>query len=211
MAVTVTVTIDPPELVSHLAAKHRNPRALMKVIGVLGMTTMSRRLQASYESGDNAYRTGRLNASFAVGHPDGHYSLERMAVEVGSNVPYAAQMNEGGTIRPKPPNKALAIPLPPSLKRRAAGGAGWPRDLDPAREHLTFVPILRGTVLGLLVDPKNEFGFGKDAALYLLMRSVTHKPKHFAKWDAKALDEAAELYGEWILRAGWATEDEAEG
>jgi len=58
--------------------------------------------------------------------------LEPMAVEVGSNLVYAAIQQLGGTIKPK--RKYLALPVPASLRRRGV----WPRDLP--KDQLKFVP-----------------------------------------------------------------------
>ena len=200
-SLTIDITIDPPDLVEKLVGKHRNPRDFFEVVGVLGMSMMQRRLAASQSTREDAFRTNQLAASLSVGGLDAHFDVQRDSVTVGSNVAYAAIQNEGGTIYPTPPNKALAIPLPRRLKSQAASGAGWPRDLDPERDDLSFVPINRGNVIGLLTDPENAFGFGADEALYLLVRSTTIKAKHFADWDQQAKEEIEGLYEDFLEEA----------
>ena len=192
--VTLTTTVTNPTLLEELVARHRAPKALMQLVGQMATVTMTRRLAASYSMRDDAYRSGRLAASFIAGGADNHFAVTDLMVEAGSNLAYAAQVNEGGTIEPTT-GKALAIPLPMGLKRRHVN---WPRDLDPGRETLAFVPILRGTVIGMLIDPEGVHGFGKDAALFLLVRRVTQTGKHFAVWDEQAQEEVQDAYRDFV-------------
>lgn len=101
--------------------------------------------------------------------------IHPQSVSVGTSLPYARVQQEGGTIHPKPPGKALAIPVRESLRALRGGSAGvtgWPRDIDPGRTTLRFIPSpLTGSgVIGVLVDPEGELGHGAGI-LYVLVAS----------------------------------------
>ena len=136
---TLEITGDK-ELLKRAAAKHRNPRPLMRQVGVLGMSSAVRRLQTVLKQSDDAVRSGRLAASLNVGpmgqggNANSIFDLSNSMVTVGTNLLYAAQVHFGGTIMPRNA-KALAIPLIPSLQRQQIG----PLELDPTRELLQFI------------------------------------------------------------------------
>jgi len=153
----------------------RAPRPLMKQIGVLQMSSAVNRLtQVLAQHPDGGVRSGRLMASIRAGAQgnggnDTVFALSNDAIGVGSNLPYAAIRQFGGTILPKKPGGALAIPLVDALKRSGQ---------SPLEFDLSFQPIIggaTGNVFGLLIDDTGEAGFGEDEPLYALARSVTQE------------------------------------
>ena len=146
------------ELFERVSNRLQTPRTLMRNIGLHVMNTGVERLTRVLTGGDDAIRSGRLMASLQVGAggqagEDTVFALEDARVEVGTNVPYAAMRQFGGTIEPKT-RKALAIPLRPELQRHQIS----PMDLDPDRSVLQFVPYTGGkpNVFALLVNPERE-------------------------------------------------------
>lgn len=210
MALNITTAIQiegkAGEVLDRAAARLREPRTFLRKVGVLGLSSAVRRLGASLKM-DRAIRTGRLMASLGAisdtaqkANPDRAdvFELSNFEVTVGSNLEYAAQRQYGGTIVPRE-QKALAIPLPDALKRAGRG----PRDLDPNRELLTFVPYRGGkpNIIGFLVDPGDEIqvrnkrgklksrqvsrtGYG-TGPLFVLASSVTQAPNPFLFWSAE--------------------------
>ena len=169
------------------AAKNlRDPEELMESIGIVGMAGSKRRLIESLDPG--AIHTSLLEASISVsgagsGDGDTIFEVGRAEVAIGSRVTYAAQQNFGGTILPRAPNEALAIPLTDELKRSGLG----PREIDPTGDALTFIPTrggASGNVIGILVLDEDDFGSGSEGtALFALARSVTQQGKFFMGWD----------------------------
>lgn len=169
------------------AKRVRNPRELMKQIGIVGMRGSFERLRKSLDAG--GIKTARLAGSLNVAADGGGgttntiFDLQKERVVIGSNLPYAAQKNFGGRIEPRPPNKALAIPLTDSLKRSGIG----PRGIDPSGDSLAFVPIVggaSGNVFGLLVVDDDDFGGNRQGtALFALARYVDQEPSLFMGWD----------------------------
>lgn len=189
MSFSQTVTLDisgDVGLFERVAKAHRNTRPLMMAIGLRGLRSAVGRLESVLNE-DADVRTGALGASIRVddtgrGNADSIFELSDDSVTVGSNLVYAAQVHFGGRIEPKAGNKALAIPLPVGLKRDKRS----PRDLDPNRDVLRFVPFIggaSGNVFGGLVDDENEFGFGEDEMLFVLARFVDQPPRPFLFWD----------------------------
>lgn len=205
MALSVVTSIQIEgtlgDTLTKAAATLRNPRKFMRQVGVLGMSSASARLNANLRM-DRSLRSGALFSSLNVsesgaGSANTVFELSDNEVTIGTNLPYAAQVQFGGTIVPKPPNKALAIPLPNSLKQAKR----WPLDLDPNRELLQFVPYRGGkpNILGFLVDPGDEIklrnkrgklksrnvsrtGYG-PGPLFMLVRSVTQTPNPYLFWS----------------------------
>jgi len=185
--INVNVTGDSDWLKRTQAAL-RNPKRLMRRIGVLAMSSAVRRLETvpKKTSKEENVRSGRLAASLKVGNSgtggteNTVFDLSDLRVEVGTNLPYAAQLHFGGIIEPVNA-KALAIPLIASLARNRIG----PLELDASRESLAFVPVTgkKPNVFGLLTDPENKFGFGKGEALYLLAYWVTQPARPFLLFD----------------------------
>lgn len=188
----------------------RSPRTLLRRIGVLQMSSAVRRLSTSLKQEKGGVRSGRLMASLRAGaqespKADTVWRISDSAAEVGSNLPYAAMRQYGGTIRPKPPLKNIAIPLPISFKRART----WPRHLP--KDSLDFVPLHRGNLTGLLVAREKisevaETGRGKrrakarkGEAVFALMTEVTQTGTPYLYVD----DEdrrivAEELFPQWL-------------
>jgi hypothetical protein len=185
-------------------------------VAVLGMSSGVSRLTKilAEKPGEDAVRTGRLLSSIqagADGKPgeDTIFEISDYQAVVGTNLPYAKQRQEGGPIFPKDGHKALAIPIPIALKRAKL----WPRDIDPNRELLSFVPIFRGNVIGLLVDggarliaQKGKKGKRQTGTtpygpgpLFLLVSSVDQEGTPFLYWgpeDLKVIED--ELLSHWL-------------
>jgi len=178
----------------------RNPRPLMKRIGVLFQSSANLRLTRVLRQDEGTIRTGRLMAAIPAGDPNTGtpgkftehtiFDLSDVSVRIGVDLPYAAQVHFGGTIVPKDA-KALAIPVVEALKRSKIG----PLELDPDRSLLTFVPVKGGkpNIIGVLVDEpqalvgrqrkrrgKTPYGPG---ILYVLATSVTQPPRPFLYID----------------------------
>jgi len=151
----------------------------MRSLGQYAVTQAVGRLDQVL-SDDADTRTGKLAASIEV------FEAVDNRMVAGSNREYAAQVHRGGRIDPKPPNRALAIPLPAKLKRSRQ----WPRQLDPNRDELSFVPIrggASGNVIGLLVDDEGTLGFGRGEALFALAKYVDQPPRPYMYWDDEDL------------------------
>lgn len=120
----------------------RNPRVLIRRVGVLGMSSGVRRLETVLRADKDAIRTGQLGRSIRVG-PNGTggsqhtiFTVEDARGEFGSNLKYAAQVHFGGRIDPVNA-KALAIPLTAQLKRAQVS----PRELPLVTQaNLKFIP-----------------------------------------------------------------------
>jgi phage gpG-like protein len=142
--------------------------------------------------------------------------LSPMFVEVGSNLVYAAIQQLGGTV--KPTRKYLAIPVPPSLRRRGV----WPRDLPS--DQLKFVPdanikigsrrwIGPALVRAKPVEIETPFdGAGKKTkgnrarskegeVLFALVKKVTIKGRPYLVFDRKARNFLFHQIGIALLRA----------
>jgi hypothetical protein len=146
----------------------------------------------------DAVRTGRLAASLRVSargaaSGDGIFDLGDDFVRVGSSVPYARQLQFPKPILPKK-GKALAIPLTTKLKRQQVS----PRDIDPQRQVLSFIPSDDGRGIGVLIDEKNQLGFG-TAPLFALVARVTQEPRPFLFWSEDDQNTiATEIYPQWL-------------
>lgn len=182
---------------------YRRPRTLLRRIGVLQMSSAARRLSASLKQTKGGIRSGRLMASIQAGAqdsagPDTVWRISDSMAEVGSNVPYAAMRQYGGTIRPKPPLKNIAIPLTAAAKRAGT----WPRDYP--EDALDFIPLHRGRLSGLLVA-RDTIGAGKRKqartgdAVFALMTEVTQTgtPYLFVDDEDRRV-VAEELFPQWL-------------
>ena len=204
----VRVTISGDRTMFERALKaFREPKRLMSRVGILALSSAGRRLPSVLKS-EGAIRTGRLAASLTQGGEGNVFEESDFRVVVGSNLPYAAQVHYGGIIEPKNA-KALAIPLTDALKRQGIG----PRELDPNRELLRFVPYTgsKPNVFALLVDPgmqgplakrkrKREGGtpYG-PGALFALAYWVNQQARPFLFFDEADLKEINEkIVPEWM-------------
>jgi len=194
MAINIQTRIDvsgPAGELGDIARKMRRPRPLLMAVGLQALTSAGVRLNdVLSKKTKDAVRTHMLDASLNVGNVNSIFELGEYQVEVGSNLPYAAQVQYGGTIpRDGPGPKALAIPIPVELKRSRL----WPSDLDPNRELLKFVPYTgsKPNVFGLLFDPEGELGYGKGP-LYALAYYVIQEAKpflYFSDEDVRIINE----------------------
>lgn len=183
-------------LFEDLSNNLRDTKPLMKQIGVFALSSALLRLPEVLSDDPDAIRTGRLQASYAVnlngdGNQNSIFKLSESTVEVGSNLPYAHKVQVGGRIQSSRPGGALAIPLQDRLKREQL----WPSELDPGRDHLSFIPIRGGAsnnVIGLLIDDENVFGFGEDAALFAIAKYVDLKPRPHLFWSPEDIEEVTE-------------------
>ncbi len=183
---------------ARVAERLRNPRPLMKKVGVLMMSSALGRLPKVLRQGGDVVRSGRLSASIRAGVSgragrDTVFRLSDTRVQVGSNLPYAAQVHFGGTILPKK-GKALAIPLLARLQRQGMAPADFPKGA------LDFVPAKRksGGLIGFLVDADERAGtlagkrrkrdLSRRTALFMLVAKVTQRPRPYLFFDAQ--DEA---------------------
>jgi phage gpG-like protein len=191
-AVRTTITVEGDrKMFIRTAERHEDFASFMRAVGVLVMSSSLTRLTSvlAQNPAESAVRSGNLTASLRVGgsgqggfgrpsvqspHTVWHDSKDH--VEVGSNLVYAATVHFGsppGGIRPTS-GKYLAIPIPTRLKRSGR----WPRDLDPRREHLRFIPTKGGKAEAVLVDEEGTLGFGKGV-LYALKQSVDIKARPY--------------------------------
>lgn len=113
-------------------------------------------------------------------------------VEIGTSLPHARIQHEGGEVFPK--GKALAIPMKDDLVAQER----WPRDIDPDRSRLVFIPSKRGKRIGVLIDPTGATGYGKGV-LFVLMSSVTIPSQPYLFWDEEDKTLALDLLKEAIF------------
>lgn len=184
----------------------RNTRPLMRRVGTQALNSAVGRLPQVLKQ-EGAIRTGRLGASLSPGGEGNVFEIDNVQALVGTNLPYAAQVQFGGTILPRNA-KALAIPLDERLARHGIG----PREFDPSGELLRFVPTRsKSNIIGLLVaDEEVDFGgslkFGGDSqakgrsdALYALATSVTQEPRpylYFSEQDLQRIRD--EIVPQWL-------------
>ena len=201
LAVSMTVDVSGDrELFEGPSKRLRNPREFMRRVGEFAVSCAQQHLSEVLRDDPEAIRTGRLESSLSV------FAVDEHEVIYGSNVDYAAQVHFGGLIEPRTA-KALAIPLPAALKRAGL----WPRDLDPQRELLQFVPY-RGSkpnVFGLLVDPGQELS-GRQrrqrgvtpygpGPLYALAWWVDQEPRPYLYLDeGEQRVIAEEMWPQWL-------------
>ncbi|KPL10735.1 hypothetical protein AMJ85_05295 [candidate division BRC1 bacterium SM23_51] len=171
-----------------------NCAPFLTACGMLLLASASRRLDTVLKHGD-VVRSGTLEKSLqatgpGTGTPHTIFNVSEWEVYFGSSVPYAAQVNYGGTIYPDE-RDALAIPLTTELKRYGIG----PLELDPTREVLKFVPTQKGkpNVIGVLVDEEGLLGKG-TGPLYALAYLVRQEPRPFLYIDEEDVAEIQELW-----------------
>ena len=220
---TMQTTVDfsgDRDAIKRTSAAFRNSRELMERVGLLGLLSASRRVQAQVAQSEGT-STGRLQASLAKGGKDNLFAASDHQVDVGSNLRYAAQRHFGGTIYPAS-GDALAIPVNPYLKRHGI----WPSELDPSRSILQFRPTKqsgKANIFGVLINPEDEGSrdrgskgsrkrrTGKAKApggsslpkgvLYVLAYLVRQEAKPFLYWsseDAAVIDR--EIVPAWLAR-----------
>ena len=125
----------------------------------------------------------------------GVYEANESHVVVGSNLPHAAQVHFGGTIRPVR-GKALAIPLTDQLKRSGR----WPSDFG--RDELAFVPSEESSgVVGFLFA-KTAKGRRRGKPLFMLVTKVTQRARPYAYIDGNDVDRIKQLWSEHLDAEG---------
>lgn len=216
LRVRTTLTIHGDRTLLERASKNlRATRTFMERVGVLGLSAADRRLSTVLRQDEKAIRTGDLARSLTRGGEGNVFDVGAFSVEVGTGVHYAAQVQHGGTIFPKNV-KALAIPVNDRLKRQQLG----PRDIDPTRELLRFVPFSTGkpNIIGGLIDEgetddqlakrretkkrakrkKSATGYG-EGLLFVLAYWVTQQPRPFLFWsDAELREIETDLFPRWV-------------
>ena len=122
--------------------------------------------------------TGRLSSLGAGGWEKGPIETESnsLFVDVTSPVKYAKIHHYGGTIKPRPPRKNLAIP------NRSFHGRNplMPREYDPSRKLLKWVPSKSGKTTGHLID------INTNKHAYYLVKQTRIRPTYYME-DAVAL------------------------
>ena len=190
MRINVVIEGDR-KLFERVSTRLRQPRDLMRMIGVHAMGQAVGRLESVLSPDPDATRSGRLAASLTEGSADSVFELTDTSVAVGTSVIYAAMIQFGGIIDPRE-KQALAIPLLPVLQRNQIS----PADLDPDRTILQFVPVTDGkpNVFALLVNPERErtgrqrkprgrLDAYPPGPLYALAHWVRREPAPFLYWD----------------------------
>lgn len=143
--VTLRLEVES-EQTAHAVADRLRDLSDFHLVAMTFMTQrVKERLAAKLKGG---HHTNRLGRSWTIGAPDNVFRHGRDFAEAGSALPYARKVNEGGTIRPREMEN-LAIPLTDKLRRM---DDNWPRDIDPGRDILEFIP-LEGKHTGLLINP----------------------------------------------------------
>lgn len=183
---TVTGDVD---MYPRTADRMKHHRGFLRVVGVYIMARSLQRLVPQLGYGTDVVRTGRLTSSIGPSPTpqqpgDTINDLSDHKIVVGSNVPYAAIMHFGGTIRPIPPNRALAWPRKRSLQ---LGGGIQPSQLDPDRKVLEFIPTKHAKSIGVLVDKKGTLGHGKGI-LYVLIAKSRRDPRPYLHIDEQDED-----------------------
>jgi hypothetical protein len=133
-------------------------------------------------------RTGTLARSVvgsAVRHGPQRLPAMRIGIFRGPALKYAAIHEYGGTILPKPPRKALAIPQKAALTPAGVEKFGGPRHYP---SPLRFLPFRRGVAVGKLVEESEaqmweRMGLSPYNAetIYLLVRQVEITAKYWLK------------------------------
>lgn len=165
-----------------IAAQQRELTPLHRRVGMLMMSQALTRLTSFVkpEQFKPGIRQSLMVGTQGRGGGDTIFAITKGSATVGSNVAHAAITQKGGVIRPKPPLKALAVPVTDQLKRAGL----WPRDF--AEGVLTFIPSKTGPPV--LVDEEGKGGFGKGV-LYVLLKSVTRPARPFLFFDAADEEE----------------------
>lgn len=189
---------------------YRSPNLLLRRIGVWQMTRAAHRLGDLLKQTEKTVRSGDLVASINAGaqdspNPDTVWRISDSEAVVGSNLSYAAMRQYGGTIRPKPPLKNIAIPLSASLKRSRL----WPRAFP--KDSLDFIPLHRGRLTGLLVAKqaisvatktkrgKRRVKANRGEAMFALMSEVTQTGTPYLYVDDEDKRHIAEaIFPGWL-------------
>ncbi len=178
-----------PDFFAKMARNTDHLQDSLSAIGVYMAQTAAQRIRSrpGYES---PLKPGASLSTNAIAITD----ISPLHVEIGASLPYARIQQEGGEVFPK--GKALAIPMKDDLVAQDR----WPRDVDPDRSKLVFIPKREGKRIGVLIDPTGAAGFG-PGLLFVLMSSVTIPARPYLFWDEDdqklAVDLLAEaLYGE---------------
>ncbi len=201
----------------------RDPKVLIRRVGVLGMNQGVDRLSRVLKQEKGNVVTGRLSASITVsdsgtgGTQNTIFTVEDARGEFGSNLKYAAQVHFGGRIDPVNA-KALAIPLTAQLKRAQVS----PRELPLVTQaNLKFIPrrskgkpgiigylLLEAGVEGKLDNSATGTKIKgntkkKGVLLYALARWVWQRANpflYFSAEDRRVINE--EIFPQWLKGGG---------
>ena len=181
MAVSLKISLEVVGAdLERIAARERDFTPFHRNTNVLMLSRMSQRLAARI-TGD--IRTGNLLRSLAIGGPNNIEDVGRNYGEIGSSLEYARQVDEGGPIRPVPPGRALAVPVTERTKRSKL----WPRDVDPERKLLVFIP--RKGKAPMLVHPDE----GEDLA-WVLVAGTFFEGHHFALFTERDEKDVYQMF-----------------
>jgi len=143
-------------------------------------------------------RTGTLRRSVISRVESGAKGpLIRVGVTRGPALKYAGILEHGGIIRPVS-SKSLAIPTGDALTASGVARYASPRDYPG---ELSFIPIHRGRVVGILVDKSLDAEGQRPGALWFLLSSV-RIPK-FAWLSAPVYQSIPQVRNEiesWLLQ-----------
>ena len=180
MPITVKITIDTSGVdLSALSDAERDFTDFHKKVNALVLQRGLQRLNA--KATRSPIRTGRLTSSLLPGGRDQINRVGQSFGEVGSSVEYARKVQEGGRIFPRDA-KALAVPVTERTKRSLLS----PRDVDPGRKRLEFVP--RKGKPPLLIDIENKL-------MWVLLPSVDWGPGYeYLGFDEKDLRDVEEIF-----------------
>ena len=201
MRVSLKVTGDVDMHERHRAAfSPARMRRFHDNVGVYLGQAMHDRLEAQI-SGEQLRSPGLRQALLQPATTKGGvFESDELHVEVGSNLPHARKIHEGGEILPKT-GKALAIPLTDYLKRNEV----WPRDLDPGRKKLSFIPAKgKAGLLGVLIDPEGRLGLGTEPlfAIVSMVPASKRPPRPYAYIDAADVAEIKEMWQDHLAAGG---------
>lgn len=175
MAVSLNITIEDRGVRRLLSRALRQTGDLSRPFSELGLYLIreaGRRLRMR----PSEDMTGALRASLT-------FEADKESVTVGSNLIYAAMQQLGGTVRPKPPHRYLAIPLQPHLRRRHV----WPSDLPRGDLYVGGVSRAGNPLLRRRED---------DEPVYVLLAEVTVPANPYLVWD----DEAEQFLERRLIR-----------
>ncbi len=219
LKLSLSITGDK-DVFERLPKALRNPRPFLEEVGRLGRTSAVNRLPSVLKQDGDAVRTGLLAGSIQGSGKGAAYTifnLSDLKVEFGTNLRYAAQVQNGGRIDPKNA-KALAIPLTRQLKIAQLSPSELPQ---ATQDELVFLPTSkRPNIIGVLLLPAKSKALleepnanrkgrrinpdkgkkRKDGILlYAIAKYVDQQPRPFLFWsDADTREVEKTLIPRWL-------------